>query len=275
MHLDQAWSAPSPHVVSFFKLLADETRLTIVRLLALSDLRVGEIVQHLRAPANAVSYHLKQLRALGLLRDRRSSLDARDVYYSVDLARLQVLYASAGETLHPGMATPREEQAELPRLEQPLRILFLCTHNRARSQLAESFARFLAGDQVEVYSAGNEPGEVHPLTIEMLAEMGIDTGGLHSKSMDQYCDRQFDYVITTCDKVRESCPTLPGDPRQIHWSFPDPSAVAGGEEAQRRAFRTTRREMMTRLRYLLSLPHPVTGERLKLRSMSSYERGAA
>ena len=278
MYGTQALPPTPADVVSFFKLLADETRLAIVRLLALSDLRAGEVVQQLQAPANAVSYHLKQLRSLGLLRDRRSSLDARDVYYSVDLTRLQALYTSAGETLHPGMTTAQEDQETeevLPALERPLRILFLCTHNRARSQLAEGFARYLAGDQVEVYSAGNQPSEVHPLTIEVLEEMGLDTSRLYSKSMDEFCGRQFDYIITTCDKVRESCPTFPGDPHQIHWSFPDPSAAAGDEEAQRRAFRITRREMLTRLRYLLSLPHPVTGERLKLRSMSRFERGHA
>src|SRR5918997_3744050 len=107
----------TPDVVLFFKALADETRLAIVRLLALSDLRAGEVVQRLQLPANIVSYHLKQLRALGLLRDRRSSLDHRDVYYSVDLARLHALYAAAGDTLHPGIhAQEQVADAELPRL---------------------------------------------------------------------------------------------------------------------------------------------------------------
>ncbi len=273
MQSSHALTSPSPDVVSFFKLLADETRLAIVRLLALSDLRAGEVVQQLQAPANAVSYHLKQLRSLGLLRDRRSSLDARDVYYSVDLARLQVLYTSAGETLHPGMAAPHEDQETLRELEHPLRILFLCTHNRARSQMAEGIARYLAGDQVEVYSAGDKPTEVHPRTIEVLEEMGIDTGRLYSKSMNEFLDQEFDYIITTCDRARGGCPTFPGDPKQIHWSFPDPSEVEGGEAAQQQAFRAARREMLTRIRYLLSLPHPVTGQRLTLRTMTRFERG--
>jgi protein-tyrosine-phosphatase len=266
----------TPDVVQFFKALADETRLTIVRLLMRSDLRAGEVVERLQLPANIVSYHLKQLRSLGLLRDRRSSLDGRDVYYSVDLARLHALYATAGDALHPGIhAQEQVEDEDLPRIERPIRILFLCTHNRARSQLAEGLTRYLAGPQVEVYSAGSEPTEVHPLTIEVLGEMGVDTSTLVAKSMDEFCGRSFDYVITTCDKVRGGCPTLPGDPEQVHWSFEDPSAVQGGKDAQRQAFRTARREMLTRIRYLLSLPHPVTGERLKLRGTTRYERGAA
>ena len=268
--------APAPtDVVRFFKLLADETRLAIVRLLALGDMRAGEVVEQLQTPANAVSYHFKQLRLLGLLRDRRSSLDARDVYYTLDLARLEALYSGAGATLHPGMIMQQEEAERLPTLERPLRVLFLCTHNRARSLMAEGFARYLAGEHVEAYSAGNHPSKAHPLTIEMLEEIGVDTSGMFAKSMDQFRDQRFDYIITTCDRVRESCPTFPDDPRQIHWSFSDPSQVEGGEEAQREAFRRTRREMLTRMRYLLSLPHPATGERIRLRSMSRFERGQA
>lgn len=269
-------TAPTPDVIHFFKALADETRLAIVRSLALSDLRAGELGEQLRQPQNAVSYHLKQLRGLGLLRDRRSSLDARDVYYSVDLHRLHLLYEQAGEALHPGMTGRQQAREEAPaRIERPLRILFLCTHNRARSQMAEGIARYLAGDQVEVYSAGNEPTELHPLTIEMLQELGIDTAGLRSKSLDEFVDQKFDYIITTCDRVRGGCPTFPGDPEQIHWSFPDPSAVEGDEAARRRAFQMARRELLTRIRYLLSLPHRATGARLTVRGMTTHERGGA
>jgi arsenate reductase len=158
------------------------------------------------------------------------------------------------------------------KLSQPLRILFLCTHNRARSQLAEGITRYLAGDQVDVFSAGNQPSDVHPLTIEMLQELGIDTSRHYSKSMDQLVDQKFDYIITTCDRIRGGCPTFPGDPQQIHWSFGDPSA-SGNEAEQRTAFRTARRELLTRIRYLLSLPHPATGERLSLRSETAQEKG--
>lgn len=147
---------PPSDVTQFFKVLADETRLAVVRLLVLSDLRVGEVVQHLHLPQNVVSYHLKALRSVGLLHDHRSTADGRDIYYRVDLARLQALYMSAGAALHPGIASPVTEPVTTP-LTRPLRILFLCTHNRARSQLAEGIARYLGGDQVEVVSAGNHP----------------------------------------------------------------------------------------------------------------------
>src|SRR5215470_1160083 len=93
----------APDVLDFFRVLADETRLVIVRLLALSDLKAGELGEQLRLPSNAVSYHLKQLRGVGLLQDRRSSADARDVYYRVDLDRLAQLYAGAGDMLYPGL----------------------------------------------------------------------------------------------------------------------------------------------------------------------------
>lgn len=270
--LNATRSQPAPEVVHFFKALADETRLTIIRLLALSDLRAGEVVQRLHLPANIVSYHLKELRSLGLLRDRRSSLDHRDVYYSVDLARLHALYTTAGDMLHAGMnAQEPVADEDLPRLAHPVRILFLCSHNRARSQLAEGIACYLAGPQVEVFSAGSEPAEVHPLTIEILGEIGIDTTTLHSKSIDEFHGQSFDYIITTCDKIREGCPMFPGDPQYVHWSIADPAAV--GEEAQRRAFHMVKHEMLVRVRYLLSLPHPVTRERLKLRGTKQHEQG--
>src|SRR5918912_467332 len=143
-------SAPAPDVLSFFKALADETRLTILCLLALTDLRAGELVAHLHCPQNAVSYHLKHLRALGLLRDRRSTADARDVYYSLD---------------HDLQETAPEADAS-----RPLRVLFLCTHNSARSQLAEGILRYLGGDAVEAYSAGSEPADVHPYALALLQE---------------------------------------------------------------------------------------------------------
>jgi protein-tyrosine-phosphatase/DNA-binding transcriptional ArsR family regulator len=258
-------------VVPFFKALADDTRLAIIRLLALSDLRAGELVAHLQQPQNAVSYHLKHLRTVGLLRDRRSSADARDVYYSIDHARLQALYMAAGDVLH-ARTSDTEPTAGYDQAH-PLRVLFLCTHNSARSQIAEALARQLGGGQVEAFSAENQPTRLHPMTIETLHEIGIDPQGHTSKLMDQFVDQDFDYVITVCDRARESCPTFPGDPVQIHWSFLDPAAISD-LDAQRQAFRTIRRELETRLRYLLSLPHPCTGQRMRLPLRTEGERRA-
>jgi protein-tyrosine-phosphatase/DNA-binding transcriptional ArsR family regulator len=266
-----AASVAATDVVQFFRVLADETRLTILRLLALSDLRAGEIGAQLHAPQNAVSYHLKQFRSLGLLRDHRSSFDARDIYYSVDLERLHALYAAAGDALHPAMKSRNDTEECITSSEQPIRILFLCTHNSARSQLAEGITRHLAGDQVEVFSAGNQPTEVHPLTLVMLEEWGIDTSQHRSKSMNTFLDQQFDYIITVCDRVRDGCPTFPGDAQEIHWSLPDPTKIEDAEE-QLRAFYAVRRELNTRIRYLLCLPHPPTGRRVQIRSMTAAQQ---
>lgn len=257
---------PSSDVVQFFKALADETRLQIVRLLSLSDLRVGEIVERLSMPHNRVSYHLRQLRSAGLLRDRRSSFDGRDVYYSVDVERLHTLYAAAGDELRPGTEDPAATAAA-SEAGQALRVLFLCTHNSARSQMAEAIIRLIASEQVEAYSAGSDPAGVHPMTLKILEEWDIDTGRHTSKLMNQFIGEDFDYIITVCDRVREVCPTFPGDPGRIHWSIPDPVAVEG-EAERRQAFDDAWRELSTRIRYLLLLPHPATGRRFELRSMN-------
>ncbi|MDP9374875.1 MAG: metalloregulator ArsR/SmtB family transcription factor [Chloroflexota bacterium] len=248
-------------MAAFFKALADGTRLAIVRLLALTDLRAGELVERVHAPQNAVSYHLRQLRSLGLLRDRRSGWDARDVYYSLDLERLHELYAAAGNSLHPGIACTPGTAPAPSEATVPLRVLFLCTHNSARSQLAEAIARQIGGERVEVYSAGSKPAGVHPLTVELMGEWGMDPSGHTSKPMDRFAGQRFHYAITVCDRVREGCPVFPGDTRRIHWSLPDPLSVQN-EEERREVFCRVRQELLTRIRYLLSLPHPRTGERM-------------
>lgn len=259
-----AASVTTTDVTRFLRVLADESRQAIVRLLALSDRRANEIGAMVRLPPNAVSYHLKQLRSLGVLHDRRSSADARDVYYQLDIGRLQTLYAAAGDSLYPGMsahlAPPLEQRDARKTLSRPLRVLFLCTHNSARSQMAEALLRHLGGDQVQAFSAGSMPTEVHPDALATLQELGSDTAPLSAKSMDAFRSESFDYIITVCDRVRDVCPVFPGDPTQIHWSMPDP-AVIEDPAMRRKAFRETAMHLQTRLRYLLLLPHPGTGER--------------
>lgn len=242
---------------AFFRSLADRTRLAIVQSLSTSDLRVGEIVERMRLPQNAVSYHLRQLRAVGLLRDRRSSADARDVYYSLDLERMQQLYRHAGEVLQACPAAPVGDFSTDAATARPLRILFLCTHNSARSQLAEALTRRLGGQQVAAFSAGDTPTAIHPMTSALLAEWQIDPTGQASKSLDQFVGQSFDYVVTVCDRVREHCPTFPGAATQIHWSIPDPTAAAD-EEERRIAFRAVRHEVDVRVRHLLRQHLPAT-----------------
>ena len=128
------------------------------------------------------------------------------------------------------------------------RVLFLCTHNSARSQMAEGLLRSMASGQIEVVSAGSEPGGVHPLAVAVMQEVGIHIASARSKSLDEFAGQRFDYVITLCDQAQESCPVFPGDPKLIHWSFPDPSAATGDENDRYQAFAQVRTELAIRLR---------------------------
>jgi protein-tyrosine-phosphatase len=237
----------------FLQLVANDLRWRLLLALANSDLRGQELVRLLDQPHNLVSYHLKQLREHQLVSEHRSAADGRDVYYSLNLERVQQLYLAAGAALHPALPC-REPGPEIRAPDQPpLRVLFLCTHNIARSQMAEALLRHLGGERVEVFSAGNQPAQVHPAAIRAMAEIGLDISHQRSKSIEEFVDQTFDYVITVCDRVREVCPVFPNDPTSIHWSFPDPAAIEGPEEVQYRAFQQTARQLATRLNYWLML----------------------
>ena len=236
------------------KLLADEVRWQIVTALARSDRRGQELVQLLRRPKNLVSYHLKQLLAHQLVAERRSAADGRDIYFSLRLDQVRQLYLESGQALHPSLtnvATDPQTQREL--ILPHRRILFLCTHNSARSQMAEAILRHLSAGQIEVYSAGTEPSEIHPLAIQVMRERGINIAGQRSKHLSEFIGQRFDYIVTVCDVAREACPVFAfggGDPEQIHWSFPDPAAVT--DKAKRlRAFNDTANQLTTRINFLL------------------------
>ena len=128
------------------------------------------------------------------------------------------------------------------------RVLILCTGNSARSQMAEGLLRHLAGERVEVFSAGVEPGFVRPQAVEVMRERGIDITSQRSKSVDEFAGREFDYVITVCDNARERCPVFPGRYERVHWSFEDPAAAAGDDAAVLAVFRRVRDEIEGRLR---------------------------
>lgn len=245
----------------FLKILADEQRWKLLEALAVSDRRVQELVQTLRQPQNLVSYHLRKLREHALVSERRSAADRRDVYYSLDLDRLKGMLMSTGEALHPGLRQSMEPGpgaesgagALLGSAGTPVRVLILCTHNSARSQMAEGILRDLGGGAVEVESAGTEVTRVHPLAIATLAAKGLDISGQRSKHLDELAGQRFDYVITVCDNARESCPIFPGAPERIHWSIPDPSSVEGDEKERAAAFQRAADDLTVRLRYLLAL----------------------
>jgi arsenate reductase len=120
------------------------------------------------------------------------------------------------------------------------RVLFVCTNNSARSQMAEGLLRHLYGDRYEVESAGTEPTEVHPLAIRAMAERGVDISGQRSKSLNEFQGQEFDLVVTVCDRAKEACPFFPGGGKRVHQSFPDPAAAAGTEEDRLCAFRDVR-----------------------------------
>ena len=124
--------------------------------------------------------------------------------------------------------------------ESGARVLFLCTHNSARSQMAEGLLRYLAGDRFEAMSAGTEATHVRPLAIRAMEEIGIDISGQESKTLDRYLQEPFDSVITVCDDANEACPFFPGAQSRLHWSFEDPSKAEGSEEERLEAFRRVR-----------------------------------
>lgn len=246
-------STPLP--LNFLKLLAHDVRWQLLSLLAKSDHRVQEIVAAVQKPQNLVSYHLRLLREGNIVHERRSSADGRDVYYSLDVAYLSGMYLESGQALHPALACdPPAAQAEasLEAVEEkrPFRVLFLCTHNSARSQLAEGILRAKCGNAVDVVSAGSQPSHVHPLAIKAAQKMNIDISQQRSKNMDEFAGQTFDYVITVCDQVREICPVFSEETEQSHWSFPDPAAVTGTEDEKFKAFLQTARELSTRIGFL-------------------------
>lgn len=257
-------STNSTGAPEFLKLLANDIRWQILAALAQSDLRVQELVAIVAKPINLVSYHLKLLRGEEIVHERRSSADGRDIYYTLNLARLYELYQASGAQLHRALV-PRTGVGHKADNGQPLRVLFLCTQNRARSQMAEGLLRCMSEGRAEVLSAGVRPGLVHPLAVQALDDLGIDIAAQRSKHLDEVRDQSFDWVITVCDQVREQCPAFPGSPHSTHWSIADPITAAestGDEDARRAIFAATARELSTRIHYLLlaeGQPGPARG----------------
>src|SRR5690242_14876014 len=133
----------------------------------------------------------------------------------------------------------------------PMRVLFLCTHNSSRSQMAEGLLRARGGDRYAVFSAGTHPRGVRPLAIQVMSEIGSDisaAAGYRAKSLDEFAGQPpMDLVVTVCDDAAEECPYFPGARRQEHWSFPDPSAVTGSEEERLASFRSVRDAIAARI----------------------------
>lgn len=143
---------------------------------------------------------------------------------------------------------------------EPIRVLFLCTHNSARSQMAEGMLRAWGGGRFEAFSAGTEATRVRPEAIEVMREIGLDIGSHQSKTVDRYLGRPIDWLVTVCDDAREACPTLPGVRRSRHWSIDDPSAVDGDAEGRLDAFRRARDQLASRVRAFISEVAPPDSE---------------
>ena len=248
----------SPKPTEFLRLLTHDIRWRLLGELTRSDRRVNELVTLVGEPPNLVSYHLGVLRRHRLVSERRSSADRRDVYYRFEQERFRTGFLASGLTLDPGLQGEGHAAVSAGVIGLPARtsqarerVLFLCTGNSARSQMAEGILRHLAGDTVDVQSAGTRPRGVNPLAVKALRPT-IDISRQRSKHLDEFIHQRFDYVITLCDRAREECPVFPGHPERIHWSFPDPAEV--DEEREREvAFRRTAAELFTRLRYLIAM----------------------
>jgi arsenate reductase len=178
---------------------------------------------------------------------QRADLDRLDS----QLTDLELTIQAAGRArLSKEVAMSAAESATLP---APIRVLFICTGNSARSQIAEALLRDFGGADFEVFSAGTEPKGVNPFAVRVLDEIGIDWSGAQSKSVNQFVGQQFDYVITVCDRARQTCPTFPGRHNMLHWGLDDPAEVGGTDAAKLEAFRRTRTEIATRLRPFVEL----------------------
>ena len=146
------------------------------------------------------------------------------------------------------LSLPRPSIAGMSTDAHRRRVIFVCTHNSARSQMAEGMLRAWGGDRFEAFSAGTEATEVRPEAIAVMRELGINIGGQTSKTLEPFLGESFAWLVTVCDQAKEACPTLPGVRRQLHWSVEDPSAVEGDEAARLAAFREARDDLEERIR---------------------------
>jgi len=213
---------------------------------------VDELVDRVGEPQALVSYHLGRLRAGGLVSSRRSSQDGRAVYYRAQLDTYGSSLAATGPFLHPGLGLQRAclPDPALRHPGPPVRVLFACTGNSARSQIAEALLQRSGGNAVDVVSGGSHPKPVHRYAVEVLAERGIDISSWRSKSLSEFSGHHFDYVVTLCDKVRERCPQFAGDGEAIHWSIEDPSSPANGARVTLARFRRLAADLDDRINWL-------------------------
>ncbi|HZP31131.1 MAG TPA: ArsR family transcriptional regulator [Acidimicrobiia bacterium] len=247
---DAASATTGPPLV--YQLVAHPIRWKLLRELAHSDHAVHELTRLLGERQSLVSYHLHRLRAAELVRTRRSAADGRDRYYAVDLARCGELLQSAGGALHPALRfVPRELAHDRRRTRARHRVLYLCTGNSARSQMAEALTQHISRGTVAAVSAGSNPKPLHPTAVRVMKKRGLDIAANRTKHLDEFVNQRFDAVVTLCDRVREVCPEFPSAADRVHWSIPDPGAVSGDDRARLAEFERVATELETRIGFLV------------------------
>ena len=170
-----------------------------------------------------------------------------------ELERLELELVDLERTM--SVADPARRRPPLA----PISVLFICNGNSARSQIAEALLGHFGGEDFEARSGGTQPKSVHPLAVQVLAEVGIDWRGARAKPVTELLDRRFDYVITLSNSAREACPTLPGPHGALHWHLEDPASVEGSTEERLEAFRATRTELSVRLRPFIEIARRAAG----------------
>jgi protein-tyrosine-phosphatase len=239
--------------LGFLQLIADPLRWRLLDELGRSDRRVGELCDLVGKPQSLVSYHLRELRTGGLVSARQSAADGRDTYYQGDIGRWAELLSATGAALHPAVRlTSLEPDAPIARRGRRPRVLFLCTGNSARSQMAEALLQHRTHGAIAARSAGSHPKPLHANAVRVMAERDIDISGHRSKHLDRFTHDRFDRVITLCDKVREVCPDFPGQPTTAHWSMADPAAEGSDAETSYGAFVRTADEIEVRVGSLIA-----------------------
>lgn len=259
--------AEEPALHTLFAALADETRLQIVGLLAQKDLCVCDLVESLHDPQPKISRHLAHLRCSGIVTTERHGKWIRyrlcESLPEPLLLLLPLLRSHAVPLTCEGPECCSETGCDVaePILVTSLtsgktlaverranpRVLFLGTRNAARSQMAEGLLRQMAGARFDVFSAGIAPGEMHPLAVEAMREIGIDISKQAAKTVDAYHDAHFDYVFGVCDQWRERCPVFPSCDERAVLAVRDPAAVDGTDAERLAAFREVRDELRRRL----------------------------
>ena len=234
----------------FLRLAGHPLRWRLLSELARSDRRVGELCELAGRRQSLVSYHLRQLRDGGLVSMRRSAADGRDTYYVLDLVRCgELLRAPARRCIRVWRRRPAPAPRE--RRSAPARVLFLCTGNSARSQIAEALAEQLSGGAVSAASAGSHPKPLHPNAVRVMRERGIDIAGRRSKHLGEFAGRALRLRDQPLRPRARGLPGVPGGPELIHWSIPDPAREPGATRRPCPRSSAPPTELRTRIGFLI------------------------